>query len=161
MQTLRNLKQSVMNFQTIFFYKPKQKGDIMLKKNLIAIFILGFLFTFVASVNAQEKPIEKKETKMTMQHEDMQKCMDKIAADSTMRMQMMNKMMDHAEGDNESMMQMCKMMMDNPEMHKMMMKMMHNDGMMEGGMMNHNMNMMNDSTKTMGRPEHESHQQKK
>ncbi|MDO8550294.1 MAG: hypothetical protein Q7S39_09120 [Ignavibacteria bacterium] len=131
----------------------------MLKRNLIAVFILGLLFTFVSSINAQEKPTEKKERKMMMQHDDMQKCMDKIAADSTMRMQMMNKMMDHNKGDNESMMQMCKMMMDNPEMHKMMMKMMHSEGMMDGGMMKHDM--MGDSTKTMNKSDHESHHQKK
>ena len=33
------------------------------------------------------------------------------------------------------------------------------EGMMKGGMMKHKM--MNDSTKTMDRSEHESHQQKK
>lgn len=117
----------------------------MLKKNLIAAFILGFLFTFVSSINAQEKPTEKKESKMMMQDGDMQKCMNKIAADSTMRMQMMDKMMNHTKSDSSGMMQMCKMMMDNPEMHKMMMKMMHDKGMMEDGMMKHDM--MQDSTK--------------
>ena len=96
----------------------------MFKRNLIAVFVLGLLFTFVTSINAQEKQIEKKEGKMMMQDENMQKCMDKIATDSTMRMQMMSKMMDHSKGDKEAMMQMCKMMMDNPEMHKMMMNMM-------------------------------------
>ncbi len=118
----------------------------MLNKNLIAVFILGLLFTFVSSINAQEKPTEKKESKMMMQDEDM-KCMDKIASDSTMRMEMMTMMMNKCKDDKEGMMQMCKKMMDNPEMHKMMMKMMHDEGMMEGGMMKHDM--MDDSTKTM------------
>lgn len=81
--------------------------------------------------------------KMMMQDKDMQKCMDKIAADSTMRIQMM----DQCKGDKVAMIKMCKQMMDNPEMHKMMMK---------GGMMKHKM--MDDSTKTMDRSEHESHQ---
>jgi len=48
---------------------------------------------------------------------------------------------------------MCKMMMDNPEMHKMMMKMMHGEGMMKH-------DMMKDSSKTMDKSEHESHHQK-
>lgn len=131
----------------------------MLNKNLAAVIILGLLFTFVSSINAQEKPIESKEMKMMMQDEDMQKCMDKIAADSTMRMQMMDKMMDQCKGDKEAMMKMCKQMMDNPEMQTMMKKKMQSEGMMEGQMMKHKM--MNDSTKTMDRSEHESHQQKK
>ena len=124
----------------------------MLNKNLIVVIILGLLFTFVSTINAQEKPTEKKEHKMMMQDEDMQKCMDKIAADSTMRMQMMDKMMEHAKGDTDNMMQMCKMMMENPEMHKMMMKMMHGEGM-EGGMMKHEMK----SDSTMKKSDHESH----
>lgn len=127
----------------------------MLKKNMIAVFILGFLFTFATSINAQEKPIEKKESKMMMQDGDMQQCMNKIAADSTMRMQMMSKMMDQSKGDSDGMMQMCKTMMDNPEMHKMMMKMMNDKGMMKDGMMKHDM--MSDSTKTMNKSDHESH----
>ena len=70
---------------------------------------------------------------MVKQYDDMQKCMDKIAADSTMRMQMMVKMMDQCKGNKEGMMQMCKTMMDNPEMHKTMMKMMEDKGMMKDG----------------------------
>ncbi len=135
----------------------------MLNKNLIVVFILGLLFTLVSSVNAQEKPAEKKENKMMEHHDDMQKCMDKIASDSTMRMQMMDKMMDKSKNNKEGMMQMYKSMIDNPEMHKMMidnpemhrkmMKMMNDKGMMnDEGMMNEGMmrqNMMDDSTKTM------------
>lgn len=95
----------------------------------------------------------------TMQHDDMQKCMGQIAADSTMRMQMMDKMMEKCQGDKEAMMKMCKKMMDNPEMHKTMMKIMHDEGMMKDGKMKHDM--MSDSTKTMQKSEHESHQHKK
>jgi len=119
----------------------------MLNKNLIAVFILGLIVTFVPSINAQEKPTEKKESNMMVQSDDMQNCMDKIAADSTMRMQMMNMMMNKCKNDKEGMMQMCRTMMDNPEMHKMMRKMMHDEGMMKDGMMKHDM--MSDSTKTM------------
>ena len=50
-------------------------------------------------------------------------------------------------------------MMENQEMKKTMMEKMHSGGMMEGGMTKHNM--MNDSTKTMNKSEHESHQHKK
>ena len=124
----------------------------MLNKNLVAVIILGLLFTIVSTLNAQEKPIEAKEMKMMMQDEDMQKCMDKIAADSTMRMQMMDKMMVKCKGDKEAMMQMCKQMMDNPEMQKMMMKKMQSEGMMEGQMMKHKM-MMSDSAKTIEKPD--------
>ena len=131
----------------------------MLNKNLTAVFILGLLFMIVSTINAQEKPIETKEMKMMMQDEDMQKCMDKIAADSTMRMQMMDKMIDQCKGDKEAMMKMCKQMMNNPETHKMMMKKMQSEGMMKGQMMKYDM--MDDSTKTMDKSEHESHQQKK
>ena len=124
----------------------------MLKKNLIAVFVLALLFAFVPFINAQEKSTEKKESKM-MQDEDMQKCMDKIAFDEHMRGMMMQKMMDHTISDSSGMMQMCKMMMDNHEMHKMMMKMMHGEGMMKH-------DMMKDSSKTMDKSEHESHHQK-
>ena len=127
----------------------------MFNKNLIAVIILGLLFTIVSTINAQEKPIETKEMKMMMQDEDMQKCMDKIAADSTMRMQMMDKMMNKCQGDKEAMMKMCKQMMDNPEMHKMMMKKMQSEGMLEGQMMKHKM-MMSDSTKTIEKPDSDS-----
>ena len=128
----------------------------MFNKNLIAVIILGLLFTIVSTINAQEKPIETKEMKMMMmQDEDMQKCMDKIAADSTMRMQMMDKMMNKCQGDKEAMMKMCKQMMDNPEMHKMMMKKMQSEGMLEGQMMKHKM-MMSDSTKTIETPDSDS-----
>jgi len=116
----------------------------MFIKNLVVVFILGLIFTFVSSVNAQEKPTEKKENKMMMQHDNMQKCMDQIAADSTMRMQMMDKMMDHNKGDKDAMMKMCKKMMDNPEMHRMMAKMMQSEGMMK-------QDMMADSTKIMNK----------
>lgn len=122
----------------------------MLKQNFLIISILTVFLAAGMITNAQEKPTKKKESKMMMQDQEMQKCMDKIAADSTMRMQMMEK----CQGDKEGMMQMCKTMMDNPEMHKTMMEMMHSDGMMKH-------NKMNDSTKTMDRSEHESHQQKK
>lgn len=127
------------------------------KKYFLFVAVLTAVF-FAATliVNAQEKPEGKNETKMTMQQEDMEECMDKIAANSTMRMQMMDKMMQHTKGDTTSMIQMCEMMMDNPEMHKMMMKMMH-DGMMDGKIMNHDM--MKDSTKN--KSDHESHHQKK
>ena len=131
----------------------------MLKKNFLVISILMVFLATGTITNAQENPTEKKDTKMVMHYDDMHKCMDKIAADSTMRMQMMVKMMDQCKGDKEGMMQMCKTMMDNPEMHKTMMKMMNNKGMMKDGMMKHNM--MGDSTKTMEKSEHESHQQKR
>lgn len=127
----------------------------MLNKNLVAVIILGLLFTIVSKLNAQENPIETKEMKVMMQDEDMQKCMDKIAADSTMRMQMMDKMMNKCQGDKEAMMQMCKQMMDNPEMQKMMMNKMQSEGMMEGQMMKHKM-MMSDSTKTIEKPDSDS-----
>lgn len=130
----------------------------MLNKNLAAVFTVMLLFTFVSFLNAQEKLTEKKENKMTMQH-DMQKCMDKIAADSTLRMQMMDKMMDKCNNDKECRMQMCRTMMDNPEMHKTMMKMMDEKGMMKHKMMDDSSgtmkekrmkhNMMDDSSKTM------------
>lgn len=131
----------------------------MLNKNSFAVFILGLLFTFVSSINAQEKPIETKEMKMMMHADDMQNCMDKIAADSTMRLKMMNMMMNKCKDDKEGMMQMGRMLMDNPEMHKMMRKMMHDKGMMDGGMMKHDM--MDDSTKIIQKSENESHQHKK
>ena len=133
----------------------------MSKKNFLIISILTVLLASVTLTNAQDKPSEKKDMQipLTGQHDGMEKCMDQIAADSTMRMQMMDKMMAKCKGDKEGMMQMCKKMMDNPEMHKTMMEKMHSGGMMEGGMMKHNM--MNDSTKTMNKSEHESHQHKK
>ena len=131
----------------------------MSKINFLIISILTVFLAAGTITNAQDKPSEKKDMQTMIQHDDMQKCMDKIAADSTMRMQMMNMMMNKCKDDKEGIMQMCKTMMDNPEMHKTMMKMMHNEGMMEGGMMKHNM--MNDSTKTMNKSEHESHQHKK
>lgn len=124
----------------------------MSKKNFLIISILTVFLMAAMITNAQEKPTEMKESKMMMQHDDMQTCMDKIAADSTMRMQMMDKMMDQCKGDKKGMMQMCKMMMDNPEMHKTMMKMMKDKGMMKDGMMKHDMmenKMKMDSTKTM------------
>ena len=120
----------------------------MLNKNLVAIIILGILFTFVSSINAQDKPIEQKDSKMTMQDEEMQKCMDKIAADSTMRMQMMDKMMDHCKGDKQSMSKMCKMM-----------KTMQCKCMMECGMMENKMKC--DSTKTIEQANPDSHHEKK
>lgn len=127
----------------------------MLKINLIAVIIMGSLIAFAPALNAQETQAETKESKMMMQQEDMQKCMDKIASDKQMRGMMMQKMMDHTKSDSSGMMQMCKMMMDNPEMHKMMMmKMMHGEGMMDG-MMKHDM--MGDSTKTMNKSDHKSH----
>ncbi len=110
----------------------------------------------MSSVNAQEKPVEKRANKMMTQDEDIRKCMERIASDGNMRGMMMQKMMDHTKSDSSGMMQMCKMMMDNPEMHKMMMKMMHSEGMMD-----HNMRMKDDSTKAMDKSEHESHHQKK
>jgi hypothetical protein len=119
----------------------------MLKKNFLIITLLTVFLAAGTITNAQENPTEKKDTKMVKQYDDMQKCMDKIAADSTMRMQMMVKMTDQCKGNKEGMMQMCKTMMDNPEMHKTMMKMMEDKGMMKGGMMNHDMKY--DSTKTM------------
>jgi len=126
----------------------------MFKRNLIAVFVLGLLFTFVTSINAQEKPIEKKENKMMMQDGDMEKCMDKIAADGQMRDMMMNKMMEHMKADSSGMMQMCKMMTDNPEMNKMRINMM-GDMTKDCGMMKDKM--IKDSTKTMNKSEHESH----
>ena len=131
----------------------------MSKKIFLIISILTVLFSSMTLTNAQEKPSEKKDMQTMMQNDDMQNCMDKIAADSTMRMQMMDKMLMHTKGDNRGMMQMCKMMMNNPEMMKMMMKMMQGEGMIEGEMMKHNM--MGDSTKIMQKSEHESHQHKK
>ena len=114
----------------------------MLKKNFLIISILTVFLMAAIITKAQEKPIEMKESKMNMQDDDMQKCMNKIAADSTMRMQMMNMMMTKCKNDKEGMMQMCKTMMDNPEMKKTMMKMMNDKGMMKDGM-------MSDSTNTM------------
>ena len=131
----------------------------MSKKNFLIVSILTVLLASMTLTNAQEKPTEKKDMQTMMQNNDMQNCMDKIAADSTMRMQMMSKMMDNAKSDTSGMMRMCKMMMNNPEMHKMMIKMMHGEGMMEGGMMEHKM--MGDSTKMMQKSEHKSHQNKK
>jgi len=130
----------------------------MLKKNLLIVSVITVMLFAVQLINAQEKPSEMKDKQTMMQHDDMQKCMDNIAADSTMRMQMMDKMMSHAKGDKEGMMQMCKMMMDNPEMHKMMKKMMGGEMMKDGMMKN---NMKSDSTKTMDKSENESHHQKK
>jgi len=127
----------------------------MSKKNFLIISILTVLLASVTLTNAQEKPSEKKDMQTMMQHDDMQKCMDKIAADSTMRMQMMNMMMNKCKDDKEGMVQMCKTMMDNPEMHKTMMKMMNDKGMMKDGMMKHDM--MSDSTKTKNKSDHESH----
>ena len=72
--------------------------------------------------------------------------MDKIASDEHMRGMMMQKMMDQTKDDSSGMMQMCKIMIDNPGIHSMMMKMMHGEG-----------GMMQDSTKTMNKSEHESH----
>src|SRR3989304_7983545 len=122
----------------------------MFKRNLIAVFVLGLLFTFVTSINAQEKPIEKKENKMMMRDGDMEKCMDKIAADGQMRDMMMNKMMEHMKADSSGMMQMCKMMTDNPEMNKMRINMM-GDMTKDCGMMKDKM--IKDSTKTMNKSE--------
>src|SRR5690606_28063698 len=113
------------------------KEKFVRKYFLFVAVLAAVFFTATLIANAQEKPTEKKEHKM-MQQEDIEKCMDKIAADSTMRMQMMDKMMEHTKGDTSDMMEMCKMMMSNPEMHKMMMKMMHGEGMMDG-MMKHDM----------------------
>ena len=127
----------------------------MFKRNLIAVFVLGLLFTFATSINAQEKPIEKKENKMMMQDGDMEKCMDKIAADGQMRDMMMNKMMEHMKADSSGMMQMCKMMTDNPEMNKMRINMM-GDMKKDCGMMKDKMK--KDSTKTINKSEQESHQ---
>lgn len=125
--------------------------EIFVNKYFLFVTVLTAMF-FAATVivNAQEKPEGRNKT-MIMQQEDMAKCMDKIAASSTMRMQMMDQMMQHTKDDTTGMMQMCKMMMDNFEMHKMMMKMMQGEGMMDG-MMKHNMK--DDSTKNSG---HKSH----
>jgi hypothetical protein len=120
----------------------------MFNKNWLAIIMLGFLFTFVSSINAQEKPTEGKDSKMTMQNEDMQKCMDKIAADSTMRMQMMAKMMDQCKGDSQSKSKMCQMI-----------KTMKCKCMKECGMMEHKMKC--DSTKTNDQATPDSHNDKK
>ena len=131
----------------------------MSKQNFLIISILTVFLAAGMITNAQEKPTEKKESKMMMQDDDMQKCMDKIAADSTMRMQMMNMMMTKCKNDKEGMMQMCKTMMDIPDMHKTMMKMMNDKGMMKDGMMKQEM--MSDSTKTKNKSDHESHHQKR
>jgi len=131
----------------------------MSKKNFLIISILTVFWAAFNLTNAQEKHSEKKDMQTMMDHEGMQNCMDKIAADSTMRMKMMNMMMNKCKNDKKGMMQICKTMMDNPEMHKTMMEKMHCGGIMGGGMMKHNM--MNDSTKTMDKSEHESHQHKK
>jgi len=103
----------------------------------------------VSTINAQEKPIETKEMKMMMQDDDMQKCMDKIAADSTLRMQMMDKMMGQCKGDKEAMMQICKKMKKN----------MQCEGMMECEKMKHKMNC--DSTKTTHKCDQDSLHHKK
>ena len=131
----------------------------MSKKNFLIISILTVFLAAGTITNAQDKPSEKKDMQTMIQHDDMQKCMDKIAADSTMRMQMMNMMMNmmmnKCKDDKEGIMQMCKTMMDNPEMHKTMMKMMNDKDMMKDGMMKHDM--MSDSTKTKNKSDHESH----
>jgi hypothetical protein len=118
----------------------------MSKKNFL---IMSILIVFLASVsltNAQEKPSEKKDTQTIVQHDDIQKCMDKIAADSTLSMQMMDKMMMHHKCNKECMMQMCKMKTEG-------------EGMMKCGMMKHSM--MCDSIETMEKPDHDSHHHKK
>jgi len=127
----------------------------MSKINFLIISILTVFLAAGTITNAQDKPSEKKDMQTMIQHDDMQKCMDKIAADSTMRMQMMNMMMNKCKDDKEGIMQMCKTMMDNPEMHKTMMKMMNDKDMMKDGMMKHDM--MSDSTKTKNKSDHESH----
>ena len=118
----------------------------MSKKNFLIMSILIVLLAPVSLTNAQEIPSDKKDTQTIMSHDDMQKCIDKIAADSTLRMQMMDKMMMHHKLNKESMMQMCKMMMEG-------------EGMMKCGMMKHNM--MCDSIKTMEKTDHDSHNPKK
>ena len=62
----------------------------MSKINFLIISILTVFLAAGTITNAQDKPSEKKDMQTMIQHDDMQKCMDKIAADSTMRMQMMN-----------------------------------------------------------------------
>ena len=121
----------------------------MLNKNFLIISALTFFLVATIITNGQDKPSEKKDNQTTTQQDDMQKCMDKIAADSTMRMQMMDKMKDHNKCDKECMMQMCKMMM----------KKMHGEGMMKCGMMKHNM--MCDSIKTMKKSDRDSLHPKK
>lgn len=124
----------------------------MLKKNFLIITMLTVFLGAFAMINAQENPGEKIEARKVMQYDDMQICMNKIAADSTMRMQMMGRMMEQCKGDDKAMMQMCKKMMDNPEMHKTMMKMMHGEGRMKGEMMKDGMmnkDMIYDSTRAM------------
>ncbi|QQS37189.1 MAG: hypothetical protein IPM56_04335 [Ignavibacteriales bacterium] len=124
---------------------------------LFVAVLTAVFFAATLAANAQEKPTEKKEHKMMMQDEDMQKCMDKIASDEHMRGMMMQKMMEHTKSDSSGMMQMCKMMMDNPEIHKMMMKMMHGEGMMDG-MMKHDMkDEKSDTMKKKEETEHKSH----
>lgn len=162
-------KINIKSFQILNFNKQKYKGDKMFKKTLIlALTITAFLLSF-SYMNAQEQQVEKKEMKMTiMQHDDMENCMNKVAADGTMRMQMMDKMINHTKGDKEGMMQMCKMMMENPEMHTMMKEMMHkNGGMMKDGMMKNDGNMdkqdkmENSSGSTNEKSDHESHHPEK
>jgi len=110
---------------------------------LFVAVLAAVFFTATIIVSAQEKPTEKKEHKM-MQQEDMEKCMDKIAADDHMSKMMMDKLLEHSKTDTAALMDMCKtmmsnsdmhkMMMNKPEMRKMMMDMMHGEGMMKHDM---------------------------
>jgi len=131
----------------------------MLKKSILIAAVIMLVFSSGLIVSAQEKPAEMKGDHTLMKNDDMKKCMDKIASDEHMRGTMMQKMMDQTKEDSSSMMQMCKKMMNNPKMHKMMMKMMGGEsGVMDGKMMNHEIKM--DSTKTISKPEHETHHKK-
>ena len=115
----------------------------MLTKRLFAVILAGLLISSGLVINAQEKPESKmNHSQMMMSDSTMYKYMHKIASDGKLRTQMLNMMIENCQGNKEAMEEMGKTMMHNPEMNSMMMEMMHGEGMM-----NHNMNMMNDSTK--------------
>ena len=115
----------------------------MLPKKMIAVILAGLLISSALVINAQEKPVSKmNNSQMMMSDSTMYKSMHKIASDSNLRTQMLNMMMGNSQGNKEEMEEMGKTIMHNPEMHSIMMEMMRGEGMM-----NHNMNMMNDSTK--------------
>lgn len=113
----------------------------MAGKKLSGILVFVFLLMSATVMNAQVDQTEKDKSKQSgmgggMISSSMQECMNQIASDSQLRKEMMTKMMDQVKGDTSSMRQMCNEMMKDPEMHKMMMKMMHQEGSSGmGGMM--------------------------
>jgi hypothetical protein len=118
----------------------------MRAKNLISVMILFFYFLSFSVAHGQQQKQGNDENQPMGSRSQMQKCIDAIASDSTSRMEMMSRMMEQVRGDSSGMKQMCKKMMQDPEMQKMMMNMMHGEGM--GGMMKDDMeNSMKDREK--------------